>query len=325
MLGLRWRLTAVGALLLALAAGTAIARAGGRTSALRYGVEIQAVFDGRGNPDLVANFVPDGSLATARWSICAPGVAACLPAHARDGQLRPGPEPAGTRFVARALYKRRSYESSLIWHGRVRPVSLPAATGPFAVGDVVRPVAARWVGGWRGDGDQLGIEACRLPNGTGCRMLGGGELGCPDASSSPRLGGWFTSWYLFAVDARMPRDDACAGTAYFANADLPLWPFGPTVVRSAPLGQIAGPPRPSLKFYERARRSGRMVVIGTARCRMRCSVWLQVDDRVQGVLRHLTFAGTHDLAVPDGLHRGKLDVLVHVDDSPGLRARTRLG
>lgn len=83
-------------------------------------------------------------------------------------------------------------------------------------------------------------------------MLAGGELGCPDASSHRRLGGWFTGAYVFALDARQPKDGACAGTAYFSNADLPLWQLGPTVVRSTALGRIAGPARPAVKILPHA-------------------------------------------------------------------------
>jgi hypothetical protein len=157
-------------------------------------------------------------------------------------------------------------------------------------------------------------------------MLGGGELGCPDSSSRPRLGGWFTSWYLFAVDARMPRDGICAGTGYFANADLPLWKRGATVVRSRALGRIAGPPRPTVRILERAIQSGSMLLVVSLRCIMRCSVWLSVDNNSLGYSRRLAVTGAATIGVPRGdLSAGKLRVSLHVDDSPLIRGLSALG
>jgi hypothetical protein len=127
-------------------------------------------------------------------------------------------------------------------------------------------MAARWTGGWGNEFDQLGVEACRTARGLTCRMLGGGELGCPDKTSRTRLGGWFTGWFLFALDDRSPRDEACAGTGYTTNADLPVWKLGPTIVRSGPLGTIAGPARPQVTFLTHTLVRGRTLLVASLNC-----------------------------------------------------------
>jgi hypothetical protein len=99
----------------------------------------------------------------------------------------------------------------------------------------------QWIGGWGGEFDQLGVEACATESGANCRMLGGGELGCPDRTSRPRQGGGFTGWQLFALDARLARDNACAGTGYSGDADLRLWNVRETVARSPALARMTGP------------------------------------------------------------------------------------
>jgi hypothetical protein len=254
MIGRHWQRAATGVAAIAVVfaavgVGNAGSTEGHRSRGLRaptprYGVMIQAVFDRAGNPLLVANFSPDGSLARAGWAICPPGGTACHNANSLRDELEPGPEPAGTGFVASAAYGAQTYAASVIWHGPVRAQTPPSLRGSRRVGRTVIPVAGSWTGGWGAEYDQLGVEACRTRGGQHCRMLGGGEYGCPDGSSRARLGGRFTSWYLFALDARMPRDGACAGTGYSSNIDLPLWKLGPTVVRSRALGRIDGrPPR----------------------------------------------------------------------------------
>jgi hypothetical protein len=68
--------------------------------------------------------------------------------------------------------------------------------------------AGRWVGGWGAETDQLGAEVCVTRSARHGWMLAGRELGCRDASSHRRLGGWFTGAYVSALDARR-REMAC--------------------------------------------------------------------------------------------------------------------
>ncbi len=289
-----------------------------------YGVDIQAIFNAAGDPWLVANFTPDGSLATPHWSMCPPAPQdACTPAASKHQELKPGPEPAGTRFVAAARYAGRTYSAAVTWQGRVQAVSAPAIAGIPREGSVITPLRAQWTGGWQGDSDQLGVEACARANGTSCRMLGGGELGCPDNTSRPRLRGWFTGWYLFALDARLPTGDACAGTGYYANADLPVWRVGQTVARSPVLARITGPPRPTVRFLRPAVLTNGALYVARVRCPTRCTGRLDVEGGVSGAGCDFAFRGTRQLGVsPANLRHGMLIVSMHIDDSPDLRAQS---
>lgn len=308
----------------AVTAGASFVSAANGARIPAYGVAIQAVFNGAGNPVLAANFNPDGSLATPHWSICSPDSQGLCTAAAPTGHiLQPGLEPAGTRFVATASYAGRTYSAAVTWHGRVQAVSVPGLGGTEREGGVVDPLPARWTGGWGGEFDQLGVEACVTASGTRCRMLGGGELGCPDHSSRPRLRGWFTGWYLFALDARLPKDEACAGTGYSTNADLPLWPVGETVVRSPALFKITGPPRPAVRFLRPAVLTNGTLHVARVRCLSRCTVRLEVETSTTGAVHRFSFRGTRRLGVSaTDLSPGRLIVVMHIDDGPGLRARS---
>jgi hypothetical protein len=264
-------LTVTAALVAAAAADVGDARA----AHPRYAVTIQAVFDQDGNPALVANFSPNGSLATPSWTICPPaGQGACRTMRTAHATIQPGPEPPGTRFTSTATYRGHTYTSAVTWHGQVHALGRPGLAGSARLNGRVTPIAARWAGGWGNELDQLGVEACRTTTAHSCWMLGGGEVGCPDNTSRPRLEGWFTGYYLFALDSRTSRDIICAGTGYARNAGLPLWKLGPTIVRSRALARIAGPPRPTVRILHEAVVRRGMVVLAKLDCPARCPVEL---------------------------------------------------
>lgn len=291
--------------------------------ATRFSVTIQKVFTRAGDPLLVANFSPNGSLAVPRWRICQPQRLCGTRAKANQ-VLMPGPEPAGTRFIAFATYGGQTYSAQATWRGRIGSVSGPRLIGRRVPSGVLRPVAGQWRGGWGDEGDQLGVEACATPAGQHCHMLGGGELGCPDDSSSSRLGGWFTGAYVYALDARMAADGACAGTGYSTNADLPLWKLAATVTRSRSFGRIVGPPRPRVHILRSATRAQSVLLVASVRCRRRCRVSIDVDDGTSGRSNQLTVTGTQTVGVPAGtLQHGRLTVVVHVDDSPRIVGHTK--
>ena len=292
-------------------------------SAVRYGIDIQAVFGLAGNPLLVANFSPDGSLATPGWSACRPSLP-CRTIRSHSGVLQSGSQPVGTRFIATASFRGHAYRATVTWRGSVHAISRPRLLGNRKLGGVLRPVAGRWRGGWGGESDQTGVEACLTKTAKRCRMLGGGELGCPDNSSRTHLGGWFTGWYVFALDARSARDDICTGTGYFANADLPLWKLGPAVVRSRALGRIAGPPRPTVKILPQATLSGGRLLVASLNCATQCLVTLEVGDSTVGLPARLTVTGRRMIGVrPGPLAHGPLTVDMHIDDSALIHGTSR--
>jgi hypothetical protein len=205
---------------------------------VRYGVEIQAVYTAGGDPLLVANFSPDGSLATARWSICSrPPGSVCVPAGSHHGVLNPGPRPPGTMFRATARFPGRTYAAQVTWQGRVTALSRPRIRGYARAGARVVPIPATWRGGWGTEFDQLGVEACKTRSAHRCLMVSGGQLGCRDHSSGV-VSRSIEGRYLFALDARSPADEACAGVGYGSQSEIPVWPITRTVVRSAPRGPV---------------------------------------------------------------------------------------
>ncbi|MGN6872708.1 MAG: hypothetical protein ACTHMY_30330 [Solirubrobacteraceae bacterium] len=225
--------------------------------------------------------------------------------------------------MATARYAGQAYSADVTWQGRVQAVSAPALGGIAREGRVITPLPAQWAGGWRGDFDQLGVEACPTANRTGCRMLGGGEVGCLDNTSHPRLRGWFTGWYLFALDARLPEDDACAGTGYVTNADLPLWPVGQTIAASPALARITGPPRPTVRFLRPAVLRKGTLYVAHLRCRTRCTVDVEVEAGGSGASGRFSFRGAERLGVIAAhLKPGTVMIVMHIDDSPALGARS---
>ncbi|MGH2870861.1 MAG: hypothetical protein ACRDL5_00150 [Solirubrobacteraceae bacterium] len=249
----------------AATAGAAVALGGAatRTAATARAaldLSIQAVYDGAGNPSLIANF---SGPRQPRWSVCAPpDTSLCRPAPGSHGlgsasaALQAGSTPAGTVFEASARYRGRTYVARTApWLGPVHAATAPQLSGTASYGAEVTPHAATWVGGWQAvpstlpgagtvkrgaNSDELSVEACRTPDARRCMTVAS-----PYASRArtPRIGAWFTGWYLFAIDQRFTADEAYARPAYGSAAVVAPVTLDATAVRSAPLGPVIGPPR----------------------------------------------------------------------------------
>ncbi len=224
-----------------------------------YSVDIQAVYDQNGNPSLVANFAPNGGLATPRWSICAPpNTSVCTPVGSTSQQLTPGPTESGTVFEASAVYRGTTYTGiSAVWEGQLHAVHPPALKGESRVGARVSPTVATWQGGWQTqqnyqrpqDGaqsggrapaiDQLRVEACRTRKATHCVNLSQVTWAGSTNGAPVRIAGRFKGWYLFAFDQHFSGDAAFATPAYRSPEDAPTLKVGPTVARSAPYGPVS--------------------------------------------------------------------------------------
>lgn len=158
----------------------------------RYGVGIQKVFDDSGNPVLVANFWPDGGLATPRFSICPPpDGTACSPAG-RDNVLEPGAQPAGTVFEASASYRGHRYASRTDpWRGTVQSTVPPRLAGRPRVGARVAARAGSWRGGWGTEFDFGAVEACRTRAARHCVTLSAEGEDYPGSGRDPVVGSWY--------------------------------------------------------------------------------------------------------------------------------------
>ena len=190
----------------------------------KYGVDIAAGYDRAGDPALVANFDPNGGLATPRWSICPPAHPAACRRSGGDSQfLQPGPTPVGTVFEARATYRGRTYVARTVqWLGALHAVDPPQVTGRARYGARVTAGAGTWAGGWKAipgyrfpltsigsggrepDYNVLSLEACRTATGRDCVNLS--PQGTTRAfGAAPPLGAAITGDYLFAFDQRNSR------------------------------------------------------------------------------------------------------------------------
>lgn len=208
-----------------------------------YGVDIQATIDVGGNPQLTANFSPNGDLAKPRWSICAPpDVTRCSPTG-QTGSLQPGTVAAGTVFLASATFGGQTYEArSAPWGGRVRATAPPRLVGRPKVGAKVHGVGGAWTGGWGSEFDRLRVQACRTMTGKHCVTLSAqGEAYPGSGRHAVVVRARYVGWYLFAYDQRFARDTLFALPAYGSAAAIPPLKTGRTVARSAPAGPVENP------------------------------------------------------------------------------------
>jgi len=315
---------AIGVVCLGGVALPAAAEAGG------YGIDIQADYNRDGNPGLVANFAPNGGLATASWAICRPPDTRACVATGQRVVLEPGPTPAGTVFQAAATFHARTYTGrSAAWEGPVRAVAPPRLIGAARYRSRVVPRAGRWTGGWMADPnfkftgsssgghgaafDVMSVEACRTQTGHNCITVN---------QPHPVVGSWLTGRYLFAVDERDAYDTVRPAIGYGPIA--PPIPLSATAVRSAPSGPVVGPPAPSASVLRRAVRRGNQILVAQVRCRAGCRVLVQVSDNRSGHSRsRITVKGTKLIGVPRGdLMRGPLTVDLNVGDYPQVIAGT---
>jgi hypothetical protein len=306
------------------AAGLILA-AGAIAAPIGNGVSIQALYDKAGNPEMGANFIPNGNLAKPSWSKCPPpNVNICTPASSSQF-LRAGPTPAGTVFQASATYRGQTYIARTApWQGTVQATSPPALEGRPRYQAAVRPEGASWAGGWGGEFDFLSIEACRTRSATHCVNLSAAE-GEGFSSRPAIVGAWFTGWYLFAFDQRLAKDTAFAEPGYPTAAGIPPIRAGATVARSAPAGPIIGPTPPKVRILRNASTAAGKVLVARIRCSVTCHVLLQVGDNRTGSSARVTLTGSALVGVPrEQLKPGTLDVTLYVDSGPFINGKTRL-
>lgn len=220
-------------ILLALAAAaTAAAHHNGAPDVDHY-------VQGDGTGMLIAN--PGGHPLT--WDRCPPDGPCERLAHT-EPVLDTGEEPRGTVFVATQAGVATRSEP---WQGTLRATVPPRLEGEPKVGELVRPLAATWEGGWGREDDWLQLQMCRTPEGADCFVLvderkhracepGGGRYLPPTA-----VGRW-----LRVVDVRVGTEGGWSLEGYgFPEAIKPQEVTGPGVA-AATFGPVRrGTPRPS--------------------------------------------------------------------------------
>ena len=253
----------------------------------------QQGFGPDGLPRLVANPIPDGGQGhVVAWRACAPS-APCGPVGsgaADERALATGDVPAGTVFEADVADASGQITTarSTPWLGRVTAIKPPWATGALKVGQQVTPVPATWSGGWTGDGDLLGLEACRDRAGTRCETLSAERAGlptCPGAGAviAPRYAGW----WIRAVDARVSYPLGFAGVGYPTLRAIPAPAPTRTLVVSRPLGPVkesngafheCATPAIGLKSRIRRNAGSRPLILAHVYCVTGCAVRIVVRD-----------------------------------------------
>lgn len=337
--------------LLSLGAGIAVAatrhaaRSSGpaRPRASHLYVSIQATY-ASANPALVANFSPNGGLARPRWSICPPpNVDVCTPVRSHSQFLIPGRTQAGTVFEATAVYRGRTYTARTVaWLGTIHATGLPTVTGSARYGSVVAPHPGTWAGGWKTERhpsrasagqdagqapnvNQLNIEACRTRTAEHCVNLTPQGKEATFSRRDPRIGQWFTGWYIFAFDQLEAGDTAYAGVGYGNAASMPIDRPGPTVSHSAAHGPIRGPQPPALRIRTHLTARHGRIQIATVRCRLRCHVTAEAEGKAAGSTAQTSLVGHATVSVPlDHLTPGPVKLTLYVGDGPAVHHTSRL-
>lgn len=200
----------------------------------------QAVYDKSGQPLLVANVTPDGSLAAPSWTRC-DGAGRCLPGPAATPVWKPGPTPRGSTFEARATdLGGDSSVRSPRWLGALHSTRRPTLSGLPVVGRVVRPMPGTWTGGWdrAGDFSRLRVEVCPTRAPRSCRTLSAQGEDYPGHGAPPVLKRRYVGWYAFAIEQRFAPGSTLGGVGYRNAEAIPPAKAGPTVARSRPRGPI---------------------------------------------------------------------------------------
>lgn len=182
-------------------------------------------------------------------------------------ELHVGDVPAGTVFEATATYAGESASArSAPYLGRVSATAPPGLPGRLRVGALVRPMAARWMGGWGNERSYLQTQACRDRMGHGCVVIADQFYWnhCPGVGAvlDPRCVGW----YVRAIDRRFGRD--VAFPTFAVGKPEALRPSQPSpasgVATFGPIRPAAGPPesrcgrvgpwsRPRVRLLRKAR------------------------------------------------------------------------
>jgi len=291
-------------------------------------------FDAAGDPVPAVGTYPDGAASAIHWSMCTPpDTTVCVPLSTTNGAAKPGPEPAGTLFTMTASYQGKIYTGSETWQGAIHAIAPAVLHGGARVGSTVNPLAASWSGGWGTERDQLGVEACRTTAGTECVMLSGGPQDCPGPHqpTAAVIGTWFTGWYVFALDARVPSEVACALPGYGSEAAIPLWKRAATVARSAPL-RVTGPPAPTVRIFRTAVAQGSHVLVASVRCATACHVWISVGLTGKHLVSgqraiwsaNKIISGTSKLGVWGSIPAGRVAVTINIGDGPYLHGNTEM-
>ena len=266
----------------------------------------QRLFDGDGWPRLVANYVPDGSRATASWKVCAPD---CGPTVATSASYDAGPTAPGTTFEASATVDGVTTTArSAVWGGQVTNTAPPTFGGEPRAGQTLTPHGGTWAGGWGDDFSLLGMRACRTAAGGDCRAMTASS-NQPGHPSQVTVAAAYAGWYVGAIEARFG-----AGTLFppmavwIAPGEVSAVPTptpGQTVAAGPLVGPVVGVPTttvrdpattglrftPRVTIRKRAVRRRGALVLATVRCSGRCVARATLRHGRRVVTRRIVVTG----------------------------------
>jgi hypothetical protein len=127
------------------------------------------------------------------WSICDASGANCRP-FGSGKEIHVGSPPAGVTF---RLTTNEGTTLTPVWNGPLALVAGPSVVGAVEANSLVRPVPARWAGGWSGDiEDFTQLAACATSAGSECTSLTDWEYGGGGCGSGTVIDPIFAGWYL---------------------------------------------------------------------------------------------------------------------------------
>lgn len=235
MLGVGWAVVALSA--------PAAAAAQAPSLTIEYGIGMA----GRGT--LWAHAAPPTGAPIA-WASCAGGGPVCLPYPSVPNSvpsLDAGDSPAGTVFEASATIDGQLVTArSRPYLGPARWTDPPGIAGPIRANAFVRPVPARWVGGWGVEKSYPQLQVCRKQRGRRCLTISDAHYWnvCPGTGAV--IAKRYTGWYLRAIDRRAGPGVPLLAIAYGAPEAIPPVPVDGKTAMSTPAVRIApavGPPK----------------------------------------------------------------------------------
>lgn len=184
------------------------------------------------------------------WSSCAGGGPACVP-YPSEPRSRPalnaGDSAPGTVFEAQiAVGGQLVTARSLPYQGRVRWTEPPGIAGRLRANGFVRPIPAKWTGGWGNQRSYPQLQVCTGPRARHCLVLSDANYWdrCPGTGAV--IPKHYTGWWLRAVDRRGGPFIPLLAIYYGSPELVPLAPLGGAATALTPpirIAPAAGPPR----------------------------------------------------------------------------------
>lgn len=203
------------------------------------GVKISQTLIGTdGWPVLVANYEPDGGVATPSWKRCTAD--SCGAVVATGNSFSPGPTEPGTIFEASTdVGGVVTTDRTKPWLGQVTNTARPTFSGDVRVGGTLAPAGGTWSGGWGDESSLIGMRACPTPAGTDCKAMSAAMMQGGDGRVV--INPAYAGLYVGAIDVRVGAGVAFPAIGYLFPSDRGSpWP-APTPGQIVAAGDLAGP------------------------------------------------------------------------------------